>query len=98
GSRKTDGGGSIACGAAPGAAGCIGFGWWEKETSYEATIWDIKEAKAAASVGAVIPLPFIARVQGTACDRMAGQLRTFFTGADDTGPSPAVAKKPAPAR
>src|SRR5438445_160581 len=86
GSRKTDGGGSIACGAAPGAAGCIGFGWWEKETSYEATIWDIKEAKAAGSVGtnvtgtsaivgAVIPLPFIARVQGTACDRLPGQQR-----------------------
>ena len=52
----------------------------------------------SAIVGAVIPLPFIARVQGTACDRMAGQLRTFFTGADDTGPTPTVAKKPAPAR
>ena len=26
GTRKIDGGGSIACGAAPGAAGCIGFG------------------------------------------------------------------------
>jgi hypothetical protein len=26
GTQKTDGGGSIACGAAPGAAGCIGFG------------------------------------------------------------------------
>ena len=94
GTRKTDGGGSIACGAAPGAAGCIGFGWWEKETNYEATIWDIKQAKAAGSVGtdvtgtsaivgAVVPLPFIARVQGVACDRMAGQLRTFFSGADD---------------
>ncbi len=101
GSRKTDGGGSIACGAAPGAAGCIGFGWWEKETNYEATIWDVKEAKSAGSVGtdvtgtsaiigAVVPLPFIARVQGTACDRMSGQLRTFFTGADDTGITPAV--------
>ena len=109
GTRKTDGGGSIACGAAPGAAGCIGFGWWEKESNYEATIWDIKEAKAAGSVGAdvtgtsaivgaVIPLPFIARVQNTACNRMAGQLRTFFTGADDSGPSPTVAKKPAPAQ
>lgn len=106
GTRKTDGGGSIACGAAPGAAGCIGFGWWEKETNYEATIWDIKQGKAAGSVGtdvtgtsaivgAVVPLPFIARVQGTACNRMAGQLRTFFTGADDTDPSPAVAKKTA---
>ncbi|HEY0766790.1 MAG TPA: hypothetical protein VGD47_02430 [Steroidobacteraceae bacterium] len=100
GTRKTDGGGSIACGAAPGAAGCIGFGWWEKETNYEATIWDIKQAKTAGSVGtnvtgtsaivgAIVPIPFIARVQGTACNRMAGQLRTFFTGADDTGLKPA---------
>jgi hypothetical protein len=90
---KTDGGGSIACGAAPGAAGCIGFGWWEKEAAYEATIWDLKEAKSAGTVGtnvtgtsaiigAVVPIPFVARVQGTACNRMADQLRSFFTGAD----------------
>ena len=52
--RKTDGGGSLACGAAPGAAGCIGFGWWEKESAYEATIWDLKQAKAAGSVGTTV--------------------------------------------
>ncbi len=91
--RRTDGGGSLACGAAPGAAGCIGFGWWEKEADYEATIWDLQQAKSAGSVGtnvtgtsaivgAVVPLPFIARVQGTACNRLAGQLRRFFTGED----------------
>lgn len=91
--RRTDGGGSLACGAAPGAAGCIGFGWWEKEADYEATIWDLQQAKSAGSVGtnvtgtsaiigAVVPLPFIARVQGTACNRLAGQLRHFFTGED----------------
>jgi hypothetical protein len=89
--RKTDGGGSIACGAAPGAAGCVGFGWWEKESNYEATVWDIKTAKSAGSidtkvhgtsamVGVIVPLPFIARVEGTACDRMSDQLRVFFTG------------------
>jgi hypothetical protein len=89
--RKTDGGGSLACGAAPGAAGCIGFGWWEKESAYEATIWDLKQAKTAGSVGtsvtgtsaiigAVVPLPFIARVEGTACNRLAEQLRSFFQG------------------
>lgn len=104
GTQKTDGGGSIACGAAPGAAGCIGFGWWEKEANYEATIWDLKQAKAAGSVGtnvtgtsaiigAVLPLPFIARVQGTACNRMATQLRTFFNGSDDDeAPTPVVAQ------
>lgn len=91
--RKTDGGGSIACGAAPGAAGCIGFGWWEKQSDYVATVWDLKTAKSAGSVstniigtsamvGLVVPLPFIARVQGTACDRLAGQLRAFLQGTD----------------
>jgi hypothetical protein len=92
--QKTDGGGSIACGAAPGAAGCIGFGWWEKESAYEATVWDLKQAKSAGSVGtnvtgtsaiigAVVPLPFIARVQSAACNRMADQLRSFFTEGGD---------------
>lgn len=91
--RKTDGGGSLACGAGPGGAGCIGFGWWEKESDYVATIWDIKETRSAgtvstnvtgtsALVGAIVPLPFIARVQGTACDRMADQLRSFLRGDD----------------
>ena len=89
--RKTDGGGSLACGAAPGAAGCIGFGWWEKQSAYEATIWDMQQAKTAGSigtnvtgtsaiVGAVVPIPFIARVEAAACDRMADQLRSFFNG------------------
>jgi len=94
--RKTDGGGSLACGAAPGGAGCIGFGWWQKESAYEATIWDLKQAKSAGSVGtnvtgtsaivgAIVPLPFIARVQATACNRMSNQLRSFFTGTDGQG-------------
>lgn len=93
--RKIDGGGSLACGAAPGGAGCIGFGWWQKESAYEATIWDLKQSKSAGSVGtnvtgtsaivgAIVPLPFIARVQATACNRMAGQLRSFFSGTDET--------------
>jgi len=93
--RKTDGGGSIACGAAPGAAGCLGFGWWEKQSDYLATVWDLKQARSAGSVttnvtgtsalvGLIVPLPFIARVQGTACNRMAGQLRTFLQGDSPT--------------
>jgi len=93
GTRRTDGGGSLACGAAPGAAGCIGFGWWEKESDYEATIWDLQMARSAGSVetnvtgtsaivGAVVPVPFIARVQGTACKRLSDQLRSFFRGSD----------------
>lgn len=102
GTSKTDGGGSIACGAAPGAAGCIGFGWWEKESDYEATIWDLQQARSAGSVGAnvtgtsaiigaIVPLPFISRVQSAACNRMADQLRAFFNGTD-SGSSAAESK------
>jgi hypothetical protein len=91
GTRKTDGGGSLACAAAPGAAGCFGFGWWEKESDYEATIWDLQQAKSVGSVGAnvtgtsavvgaIVPLPFIARVQGTACSRLGTQLQNFLLG------------------
>jgi hypothetical protein len=94
GTRKTDGGGSIACGAAPGAAGCIGFGWWEKESDYEATVWDLKQARSAGSVGtnvtgtsalvgAIVPLPFVARVQGTACKKLSDQLRSFLAGSPE---------------
>jgi hypothetical protein len=34
----------------------------------------------SAVVGLILPLPFIARVQGTACDRLGEQLRSFLTG------------------
>jgi hypothetical protein len=91
GTRRVDGGGSLACAVAPGAAGCFGFGWWEKESDYEATIWDLRQAKSVGSVGtnvtgtsavvgAIVPLPFLARVQGAACSRMASQLHQFLTG------------------
>jgi hypothetical protein len=91
--RQTDSGGSITCTLGPAGGGCIGFGWWEKESDYEAIVWDLTSAKTAGSVstnvtgtsalvGVVVPLPFIARVQGTACDRLAGQLGSFLKGED----------------
>lgn len=96
--RQTDSGGSITCTIGPAGGGCIGFGWWEKESDYEATVWDINTARTAGSVstnvtgtsalvGVLVPLPFIARVQGTACDRLADQLGAFLKGEDI--PSPA---------
>ena len=42
--KKTDGGGSVACAASPGGAGCIGVGWWEKESGYVASVWDMQTA------------------------------------------------------
>jgi hypothetical protein len=89
--RQTDSGGSITCTLGPAGGGCIGFGWWEKESDYQAVVWDLSNARTAGSVstnvtgtsallGIVLPLPFIARVQGTACDRLAGQLGGFLRG------------------
>jgi len=94
--RKTDGGGSIACGAGPGGAGCIGVGWWEKQSGYVASVWDMQTGSELGSVstdvtgtsvliGAVAPIPIIAPVQRTACNRLAEQLRSFLGGADLVG-------------
>lgn len=89
--QKTDGGGSIACAAGPGGAGCLGLGWWEKTSDYEATVWDLHQGVAAGTlstdvkgtsvmIGAIAPIPLIAPVQSTACDRLAGQLKSFLLG------------------
>lgn len=93
--QKTDSGGSIACVAAPGGAGCLGLGWWENASGYEATVWDLRQGISAGSlttdvkgtsvmIGAIAPIPLIAPVRGTACDRMAGQLKSFLTGEGET--------------
>ena len=96
--RKTDSGGSITCSIGPAGGGCLGFGWWEKESDYEAVVWDLSTARTAGSVstnvtgtsalvGVLVPLPFIARVQGAACDRLATQLTAFLRGEDPSAPS-----------
>ena len=91
--KQTDSGGSITCTLGPAGGGCIGFGWWEKESDYQAVVWDLTTARTAGSVstnvtgtsalvGVLVPLPFIARVQGTACNRLATQLGAFLRGED----------------
>jgi hypothetical protein len=92
--KKTDGGGSIACGAGPGGAGCLGVGWWEKQSDYEATVWDLRDGASVGSVstdvkgtsvmiGAIVPIPIISPVQSTACNRLGAQLKSFLVGKDD---------------
>jgi hypothetical protein len=91
--KKIDGGGSIACAAGPGGAGCIGLGWWEKQSDYVASVWDLESANEIGSVstdvtgtsvliGAIAPIPIISPVQSTACGRLADQLRSFLIGED----------------
>ena len=88
--ETTDKSGSVSCAIGPGGGGCFGFSTWDKESSYEAVIWDLKdftdkgrvrvEAKGSSYMVAVgAPIPFIARVQGEACDGLGSQLREFFS-------------------
>lgn len=89
GTQKVDSGGSINCGIFGSGAGCFGLGWWQKRSSYEATIWDLDNAVGAGNVstsvngfsvvlGIVAPIPLIAPVQGTACRRLSAQLHAFM--------------------
>ena len=94
--RKIDSGGSIACAAGPGGAGCLGLGWWEKSSDYDATIWDLRNGTAVGTVsagvrgtsvmiGAIAPIPIITPVQSAACGRLAAQLKSFLAGDEPGG-------------
>jgi hypothetical protein len=93
GTAVKDKSGSLACAAGPGGGGCIGAAFWKKTSDYQATIWDLQRGVALGTVGAaasgnsmiigaIIPLPFVAPVQHTACTRMATQLDHFLMGSD----------------
>jgi len=97
--RKMDSNGSVACVVGPGGGGCFGVGWWDKESGYVASVWDMNTATEVGSVstavtgtsvliGAIVPIPIITPVQQTACQRLSEQLRSFLIGGERT---PAVA-------
>lgn len=96
--QQTSSGGSVACAVGPGGGGCFGVGWWEKESGYVASVWDMQTATEIGSVsadvsgtsvliGAIAPIPIITPVRRTACDRLSEQLRSFLVG-DDLSPVP----------
>lgn len=89
--ETTESDGSISCAIGPGGGGCFGFATWDKESTYEATIWDLDvpdlkgrvrvDAKGSSYLlGIGAPIPFIARVQDGACTGIGNQLRSFFAG------------------
>jgi hypothetical protein len=80
--------GSITCGMTP-SGGCLGFKSWDKLSSYEATIWDLKhltekgkvkvDSKGSSYViGVVAPIPLIAQVKDVACKGISDRLKGFF--------------------
>lgn len=91
--QTTDSSGSIGCSITVGGAGCFGFGTWEKESDYEAVVWDYQERQTQGQLSAdasgtsympavIIPIPIIARVQNSACKGMGEQLKGFFDSQD----------------
>lgn len=86
----TDKNGSITCAVGPGGGGCFGVAFWKKQSGYEASVWDMQRGVSLGTVGtdvsgnsvfigALVPLPFIAPVQHTACTRLAAELQRFLT-------------------
>jgi len=84
-SETVDSSGSLSCAAAPGFAGCIGFGMWDKASDYEAEVWDLQSRQLVGKVSAratgttyipalIIPIPLIARTEAAACNGVAEQL------------------------
>ena len=85
--QTLDGGGTISCDLL--GFGCVGFQWWSKDSSYEASIWDLKTQTAAGIISAavtgtsympavVVPIPLIARTKAAACHGLAKQLKEFL--------------------
>ncbi len=86
---RVAGGGSLSCAAGPGGGGCFGFAWWQNDSKYEASVWDLNTLESAGTVSSdvsgtsflpavVIPIPLIARTQSKACKGMADQLKLFI--------------------
>jgi hypothetical protein len=88
--ERTEQGGAMTCSVTMTGAGCFGFLSWENDSSYEAQIWDIKNGTTVGKVSSdatgtsfmpavIVPVPFIARVQSSACNSLADQLKVFIT-------------------
>ena len=86
--ETTEESGSMTCGMAP-SGGCFGFKSWDKASSYEATVWDLRgltekgkikvDSKGSSYLlGVGPPIPLIAQVQGVACEGVSDRLKGFF--------------------
>lgn len=84
--------GGVACVAGPGpGAGCYGFAWGTRDSSYRATVVDLAKAfdpvKAATHRQAgvympafLVPVPIIGATKSAACEELAQRVRDIVTG------------------
>ncbi|HEY5645390.1 MAG TPA: hypothetical protein VIS76_05600 [Pseudomonadales bacterium] len=86
---RTDSSGSMTCSVTGAGGGCFGFLTWENDSSYEATVWDVRSGQTVGRVSSdaigtsyipavVVPVPLIARVQNSACNSLSNQLKSFI--------------------
>ena len=72
--ERVDSTGSMTCSVTTTGFGCFGFLSWENDSSYEASIWDLRKGTTVGKISSdasgtsfvpavVVPVPFIARVQ-----------------------------------
>lgn len=97
-------GGGITCAAGVGGAGCMGLAWWEDDSRYDATVWDIQDIESEGTIhgdvkgrsvmpAVIIPIPLVTRPQAHACRGLTDQLRQFLTspeGYPSAAPPPGV--------
>ena len=87
--ETVDQGGTMTCSLGAAGGGCFGLNWWERDSSYEATIWDMESLNAAGYIsadstgtsflaGLMVPIPIIARTGKAACEGLATQLSDFL--------------------
>ena len=43
-------GGGITCAAGVGGAGCMGLAWWEDDSRYDLTVWDVEEVESEGTI------------------------------------------------
>ena len=97
-------GGGITCAAGVGGAGCMGLAWWEDDSRYDFTVWDIQDSESEGTIYAdikgrsvmpavIIPIPLVTRPQAHACRNLTDQLRQFLTSPEGY-PSPGAPPLP----
>ncbi len=107
GQSQNNASGSFTCSASLAGAGCFGFVTNDKDSSYEAQVWDLRNLETAGKITSqatgtdyfpmlFVPIPIMAPVFGTACSGLADNLRSFITGAPENGTTPSSSGAAAP--
>jgi hypothetical protein len=88
--------GGIFCGAGYGGGGCLGFAWGSRESSFRATVLDVRQAMEVAAEAVqerggvyvpalILPIPLIAATETAACDALAVRVHGLVTGTRTSG-------------